>query len=196
MQLSYQDGVAAVKLARKNVEDFLERKKFELIKVEKETLQKKSRAFVTINTYPDRNLRGCIGFTSPFPLYEVVQRAAHAAAFSDPRFPPIVKEEITNIIFEVSVLTEPEELKCKSDEYAKTIEIGKDGLIVQCAKHNGLLLPQVAVEQNWSPEEFLEQICFKAGLTPDYIHDKSTKLFKFQAQVFAEKEPNGEIEKI
>jgi uncharacterized protein (TIGR00296 family) len=196
MQLSYQDGVAVVKLARKTVENFFERKKFELIKVERKTLQKKSRAFVTINTYPERKLRGCIGFTSPFPLYEVVQRAAHTAAFSDPRFPPITKEEITNTIFEVSVLTEPEEMKCKSNEYVNNIEIGKDGLIVQCDQHNGLLLPQVAVEQNWSPEEFLGQVCFKAGLTPDYIHDKSTKLFKFQAQIFAEKEPNGEIEEI
>jgi uncharacterized protein (TIGR00296 family) len=196
MQLSHHDGVAIVKLARKAVENFLEKKKFELIKVERESLQKKSRAFVTINTYPERTLRGCIGFTSPFPLYEVVQRSAHTAAFHDPRFLPVTRKETPNIIFEVSVLTEPEELKCEPKEYAKKIEIGKDGLIVQCAKHDGLLLPQVAVEQNWSSEEFLGQVCFKAGLTPDYIHDKSTKLFKFQAQIFAEKEPNGEVEEI
>ncbi len=196
MQLNYHDGKVIVKLARQTVEKFLEKGKFELVKAERKSLQGKSRAFVTINTHPERLLRGCIGFTSPFPLYEVVQRAAHAAAFEDPRFPPITKEELERVVFEVSVLTDPEELKCEPREYANNIEIGKDGLIVQYESHSGLLLPQVAGEQNWTAEEFLGQVCFKAGLTPDYIHDKSTKLWKFQAQIFTEKEPHGEVEEI
>jgi uncharacterized protein (TIGR00296 family) len=196
--LSLQDGRTLIKLARKTVENFLEKGKFELMKVSEsnKALQKKSRAFVSIHTYPEHVLRGCVGFTAPFPLWEVMQRAAYAAAFKDPRFPPITKEELEKVVFEVSTLTEPEELKCNPSEYANNIEIGKDGLIIQCGSRSGLLLPQVAIEQNCAPEEFLGQVCFKAGLTPDYLYDKSTKLWKFQAQIFAENEPNGEVEEI
>lgn len=202
MQLNLRTGKALVKLAREAVEDFLKSGRFELNKVEdkslhkslREVLQKKAGAFVSIHTYPERTLRGCIGFTSPLPLWEVVQHAACSAAFGDPRFPPMAKDELGRVVFEISILTEPEELKCSPSEYAKNMEIGKDGLVIQCGSHSGLLLPQVAVEQSFSPEEFLECVCFKAGLTPDYLHDKSTKLWKFQAQIFAEKTPDGEVE--
>jgi len=194
--LNFRDGKALIGLARKTVENSLKNRKFKLAAIEGKSLQRKAGVFVTINTYPERMLRGCIGFISALPLYEAVQRAAHAAAFEDPRFPPIAEDELEKIVFEISVLTEPKELRCKPSEYASNIEIGSDGLIVQCGPSSGLLLPQVAVEQDWTAEEFLDQVCFKAGLTPDYLHDRSTRLWKFQAQIFAEKEPSGEIEEV
>lgn len=194
--LSLQDGIIIVNLARQTVEDFFEKGKFELKKVENKVLQQKSRVFASIHIYPEHLLRGCIGFVSPSPLYEIVQQSAYAAAFSDPRFQPLTKDEMEKVVFEISVLTELEELECEPAEYENNIEIGKDGLMIQYKSQSGLLLPQVPVEQNWTAEKFLDQICFKAGITPDYLQDKSTKLWKFHAQIFAEKQPNGEIEEI
>jgi uncharacterized protein (TIGR00296 family) len=194
--LNLEEGKSLANLARETVEKFLNKGKFNLKKASGKNLERKAGAFVTIHTYPKRELRGCIGFISPGILYEVVQQAAYAAAFQDPRFPPISKNEIEKVIFEISILTEPKCLNCKPKEYAKNVKIGEDGLIIQCSRSSGLLLPQVPVEQGWTAEEFLENLCFKAGLTPDYLHEKSTSLWKFQTQVFSEKTPNDEVEEV
>ncbi|MBU4502657.1 MAG: TIGR00296 family protein, partial [Nanoarchaeota archaeon] len=73
------------------------------------------------------------------------------------------------------------------------IKIGRDGLIAEAGFYRGLLLPQVPVEQEWDKETFLSHTCMKAGLMPDAWLDKRTKIYKFQAQVFSEASPNGEI---
>ncbi|MEM5869775.1 MAG: TIGR00296 family protein [Candidatus Aenigmatarchaeota archaeon] len=186
--LSLVQGEKLVRLARKAVEKRKVEKEFD------EDLKVKKGVFVTIETYPDKELRGCIGFPYPiYPLGEAVQKAAIAAAFEDPRFSPLEKEELSKIVFEVSILTEPELIQVKEPkEYFKKIEAGKDGLILKNGPFSGLFLPQV-----WNyfktKQEFLENLCFKAGLTPDYIYDKNTKIFKFRAQIFAEEKPNGKI---
>jgi uncharacterized protein (TIGR00296 family) len=193
--LSFKAGIKLVKLARVTVEKYLENRKFLLEKISDKELNKKRGVFVTIETYPEKNLRGCIGFPYPtLPLCEAVQRAAISSAFEDPRFPPLEKEELDKIIFEISVLTKPELIRVKnSKEYSNKIEIGKDGLILQNGPFSGLLLPQVCLQFNWSAEEFLENLCYKSGLSPDYIHDKNTKIWKFQCQIFAEESPKGKI---
>jgi uncharacterized protein (TIGR00296 family) len=95
---------------------------------------------------------------------------------------------------EVSLLTVPKEVTAKMPvERAKEIEIGRDGLIVGRGGRRGLLLPQVAPEWNWNAEEFLSNCCLKAGLPPDAWLDKDTKVEKFQAVIFEESEPNGEV---
>jgi len=192
--LTLEEGKSLIKLARSTVEKYFN-EKFILEKTEKKKLNEKRGVFVTIETFPEKNLRGCIGFLLPaIPLFEAVQKAAISSALEDPRFPPMEKEELKKIVFEISVLTKPELIRVKSSkEYSKKIEIGKDGLIMQNGPFSGLLLPQVPVEWNWSPEEFLENLCLKACLTPDYIHDKNTKIWKFQAQIFSEQEPDGRI---
>lgn len=192
--LSLEQGKKLVKLARETVENYLEKKEFKIKKIDK-MLKEKRGVFVTIENFPDKSLRGCVGFSHPtLPLYEAVQRAAFYSAFEDSRFLPLRKEELNKVIFEISVLTKPELIKIKNPkEYLEKIKIGKDGLILQNGPFSGLLLPQVPLQFNWNVEEFLENLCYKAGLTPDYIYDKNTKIWKFQAQIFSEKEPNGEI---
>ncbi len=76
---------------------------------------------------------------------------------------------------------------------ASSIEIGKDGLIVEQGFYKGLLLPQVPVEQGWDKEEFLSNTCMKAGLLADAWFEKNTKISKFSGQIFTEVEPRGEI---
>jgi uncharacterized protein (TIGR00296 family) len=193
--LSFEQGKKLVELARKTVENYLEGRKFEIEKVDDEKLKEKRGVFVTIEKFPEKSLRGCVGFPyATLALYEAVQRAAFSSAFEDSRFLPLKKEELDKVIFEVSILTKPELIKVKDPkEYFKKIKIGKDGLILQNGPFSGLLLPQVPKEFNWCVEEFLENLCYKAGLTPDYIYDKNTKIWKFQAQIFAEKEPKGKV---
>jgi hypothetical protein len=141
--------------------------------------------FVTL--HKEGQLRGCIGFPKPImPLYEQIIAASRAAAFEDPRFSPVIKNEIKDIIIEISILTRPEVLKVKdSDEYLKNIEIGKDGLIIQ-GESSGLLLPQVAIEYNFNPKQFLECVCEKAGLEKDAWRNLTNKIYKFKAEIFSE----------
>jgi len=141
----------------------------------------KQGVFVTIHKNED--LRGCIGFViGYYPLFEGIKNAAHAAAFEDPRFPPIEKNEWDDLSFEISVLSIPKEI----EPDPKNIVIGEDGLIIEYSGHSGLLLPQVATEWKWDAEEFLSQTCVKAGLPPDIWKTEKVSLKKFQAQIFSE----------
>jgi uncharacterized protein (TIGR00296 family) len=192
--ISLIEGAELVRLARTAVEKYIQEST--IIKSERDT-EEKAGVFVTLNyvtTSKKEYVRGCIGFPLPDrPLYEGVVEAAIAAATEDPRFPPLDSQELDNIIFEISVLTPPERIKVSPAQYGKEIEIGRDGLILQWRFGSGLLLPQVPVELKWDVEEYLANICFKAGAPPDIWLDPSSKLYKFQAIVFKEVEPKGEV---
>jgi len=193
MNLSLEQGKKLVKLARDSVSTYFSNKE-----IKAEEFSEKRGVFVTIHSYPSKQLRGCIGFPEPFlPLGEAIIKSARAAAFSDPRFFPLEKKELNGIIFEISVLTKPELIKVKkSAEYLKKVKIGRDGLIAEANNLKGLLLAIVPVDQKWSVEEFLNQTCSKAGLTPETWKKQDCKIYSFQTQVFREKTPNGEIEEI
>jgi uncharacterized protein (TIGR00296 family) len=192
--ISLIEGAELVRLARTAVEKYIQEST--IIKSERDT-EEKAGVFVTLNyvtTSKKEYVRGCIGFPLPErPLYQGVVEAAIAAATEDPRFPPLDSQELDNIIFEISVLTPPERIKVSPAQYGKEIEIGRDGLILQWRFGSGLLLPQVPVELKWDVEEYLANICFKAGAPPDIWLDPSSKLYKFQAIVFKEVEPKGEV---
>ena len=134
-------------------------------------------AFVTLKK--NGQLRGCIGFIEPlFPLHEAVIRAAIYAAVRDYRFPPVSKEELNDLEFEISVLTPPKKI-----DDPGVVRVGKHGLIISQDDKKGLLLPQVPVENHWSRETFLDQACIKAGLPPD-AWKKGAEIFTFEAIVF------------
>jgi len=196
--LSLEEGKILVRLARSALEKFFEKGRLEIEKVKNKALGERKGIFATIETFPEKILRGCIGFPSPSsPLFETVQRAAYCSAFEDTRFDPLRKEELNNIVFEISVMTTPELIEVKNPkEYFKKIEIGKDGLILMNGPNGGLLLPQVPLLFGWDVEEFLENLCYKSNLTPDWIYDKNTRIWKFQCQIFAEKEPRGEVSEV
>jgi uncharacterized protein (TIGR00296 family) len=196
--LTPDEGAFLVRLARKAVEENL--KDGRIITPPKNLspmLQERSGVFVTINLIQDqkRDLRGCIGFPYPtHPLIRAVIEAAVESATGDPRFPPMKPRELSNVVFEVSVLTPPELIGTASpQEYPSKIEVGVDGLIVENGFYKGLLLPQVPVEWGWDAEEFLCHCCIKAGLTPDCWVLKGTKIHKFTSIIAQELEPNGKI---
>lgn len=160
------------------------------------SFKEKRGVFVTLDTYPDHELRGCIGYPEPvFPLGVALVRAAEAACH-DPRFRSLKEHELDHIVVEVSVLTVPEEIKVKDrKQLPSLVRIGTDGLIIERGPYRGLLLPQVPVEWGWDARSFLEQLCLKAGLTPDRWLDQSSRVFRFQAEIFAEESPRGRIQR-
>jgi uncharacterized protein len=197
--ISDEDGEQLVRLARRAVEKYLN----ESIIVNLDNMyqfSQKAGVFVTLN-YVDNNeehLRGCMGFPLPDKkLHQSVIEAAIAAATQDPRFPPLDKEELASVIFEVSVLTSPEKINVQSPkEYQNHIKIGRDGLILRCKYGSGLLLPQVPVELRWDIDEFLANICYKAGAPPDTWLMAESRLYRFEAIVYRESEPSGKIIKV
>ena len=191
--LSLEEGINAVKLARRIVEQYV--KNFTTTTSGlKGIFSEKKGVFTTLHTFPNHDLRGCIGFPLPImPLKEAIIESAKSAT-RDPRFPPLEENETNNIIIEVTILTKPELINVdRPQNYLSNIEIGRDGLIVEQGVYKGLLLPQVPIEQGWEKEEFLSHTCIKAGLLPDAWVDKNTKIFKFSGQIFTEIEPKGKI---
>ena len=148
-----------------------------------ETLNQEYGAFVTITE--GGVLRGCIGYTSPIkPLYLTVRDTAAYAALRDPRFRPVSAAELSQLEYEISVLSP---LRRVTD--IEQIEVGRDGLLMKNGDSEGLLLPQVPVEQKWDRQTFLEQTCVKAGMHPNCWKDENTDIFKFTAVVFGEHKP-------
>lgn len=197
-QLSLEEGKLLVELARKAVEEYLKtRKHINIPENIPEKLLQLCGVFVTINSvkHGEKELRGCIGFPYPTtPLAQAVIESAISSATQDPRFYPISLSELNSVVFEVSVLTPPQTIEVeKPSEYPYKIKVGEDGLIVERGMFKGILLPQVSVEWNWDEEEFLCQCCVKAGLPPDCWLMKGTKIYRFQAIIFEEEQPKGEV---
>jgi len=190
--LSLNEGAKVVQFARNIVESYVKNK--ETSSDLGKAFNEKLGVFVTIHTFPERDLRGCIGIPLPImSLKEAIVESAQSAT-RDPRFPPLNETELDNIIIEVTILTKPELIKVsKPENYPSNIEIGRDGLIVERSFYKGLLLPQVPVEQEWDKEEFLSHTCMKAGLLPDAWLDKDIKISKFSGQIFTETKPRGTI---
>lgn len=127
-------------------------------------------------------------------LLNAIKESAINAAFNDPRFPPVTVNEMNSITVEISILSPPQQIIVHDPlEYPNKIHIGKDGLIIDKGYYRGLLLPQVAVDWHWDATEFLTQCCLKAGLPPDSWLMKDTNVLKFQAFIFSEENPNGQI---
>jgi AmmeMemoRadiSam system protein A len=136
-------------------------------------------AFVTL--YHDNQLRGCIGILDEsLPCIEAIIIAAQKSALQDYRFEPISKNELRDLVIEVSILSPPERIT-SSDQ----IQIGEHGLIIELRGSRGLLLPQVASERKWTPERFLSAVCEKASLPASALNDPEVKLFRFSGSRFS-----------
>ena len=198
---SLEDGRTLIKFARNNIEFFLKNSKRITIPDDlKNKFKDNYGAFVTLNVYNIKGnpLRGCIGYIEPnFPLYDVVHKVSVSSAIEDSRFPRVTLEEMDNIVIEISILTPPKLIEVSDpNEYLEKIVIGQDGLIAEKGMRRGLLLPQVPVDydRNWDVETFLQHTCSKAWLSPDAWRDiKSTKIYSFQAILFEEESPRGEV---
>jgi len=201
-RFSLEDGKLLIKFARENIEYYLKNdRRIPIPDVIKEKFRNKYGAFVTLNIadFNGNPLRGCIGYIEPtYPLYDVIHRVSVSSAVEDPRFPSVTLEELDNIIIELSILTPPKLLEVKDPkEYLNKIVIGRDGLIIEKGMRRGLLLPQVPINhgRNWDAITFLRHTCNKAWLSDDAWKDKETKVYSFQAILFEEIKPRGEVER-
>jgi AmmeMemoRadiSam system protein A len=123
--------------------------------------------FVTLTKQGE--LRGCIGTLEAHrSLIEDVRENAHAAAFRDPRFSPLRKEEFTLVSVEVSLLSTPEPMEIGSEaEAVARLRPHIDGVVLEYGRHRSTFLPQVW-EQLPAPYEFLQSLKRKAGLPADF----------------------------
>lgn len=145
-------------------------------------LAREGGAFVTLHNHGQ--LRGCIGnFQGTGTLAETVRDMARAAAFEDPRFPPLSGRELDEVDLEISVLSPLERT-----QDPEAIEVGRHGIYIIQGPFRGVLLPQVAVEWGWDRDTFLDQTCVKAGLRPGCWRDSRTEIYIFTAEIFGEKE--------
>ncbi len=128
------------------------------------------------------NLRGCIGYIRGYKsIRDSIVEMANAAAFRDPRFPPVSKAELDKLNIEISVLSELILMQPGEEPV-----IGRDGLYIEHPYGSGLLLPQVAVEWKWTANTFLKEVCHKAGLPGNAWLDGKSRLYRFTAEVFSE----------
>ncbi len=149
--------------------------------------------FVTLKSPPAPDaardvpvLRGCIGTLEPAqPLYRALIDIAPKAAFEDPRFPPLTRDELQQVVLSISVLTVP----TRVNDW-REIEVGRDGVQLIRDPHRSVFLPQVADEQGWDRDRLLAQLALKAGL--DAGGWRSAELYVFQAESFREDQfPRG-----
>ena len=137
-------------------------------------------AFVTLRI--QGNLRGCMGSSQPVrPLVEDVARNAYAAAFLDPRFSSLTREELADLDLHISILSPFEEMRFASEEeLLAQVRPEVDGLLLEEREHRGILLPSVW-EVLTSPGTFLRHLKLKAGLPETYWSD-TLKVFRYTAE--------------
>jgi AmmeMemoRadiSam system protein A len=179
--LSKDEQEYLLEFARKTIEAKLRRQDPPTFDDRFPRLKEEWGAFVTLTK--NKSLRGCIGvITGIKPLYQTIQEVAEAAAFQDPRFPPLTEAELSETTLEISVLT-----PMKKISNIKKIKVRQHGLFIKLGNDQGLLLPQVAANNKWSRQTFLEHTCLKAGLPKDAWKNPEAEIMIFEAQVFEEK---------
>jgi len=180
-ELSKKDKVKLLEIAKQSLESYFKEGKLIKIQEDSSVLNKFMGSFVTLKK--NGQLRGCMGVFEPeIPLHQVVAETVISSAVNDPRFKPIVKEELDLLEYEISVLS----LLKKVDSW-KNIEIGKHGVKIVNGMRSGVFLPQVATENKWDLDTFMSVLCEqKAGLPADCWKNSDTEIYVFTAQVFGE----------
>ena len=180
--LDESEKTRLLEIARRTLESYLSTKQKPDFIIYEKNLQQKSGVFVTLTK--KGQLRGCIGYLKPVkPLYLAVPDMAVAAATEDIRFTAVTTEELPDIKIEISVLSPMTKISNTNE-----VTVGKHGLLIINGMQSGVLLPQVATENNWTREQFLENVCLKAELPPSALNDPNTQLYIFTAEVFHEEE--------
>jgi AmmeMemoRadiSam system protein A len=142
-------------------------------------------SFVTLTK--GRTLRGCIGSLEPRRALALdVRENAVAAAFHDPRFPPLRQDELKDLHIEISVLSSPEPLSyATADDLIAKLRPGVDGVVIERGWNRATFLPQVW-EKLPDPHQFLQHLCLKAYLPADAYHTPGLDVYTYQVEKFEE----------
>ena len=174
-----KERMCLLKLAHESIDSALEVREPNVGLVA-EHLQEQRGAFTSL--YLEGEVCGCVGYVYPVaPLFQTVIETARLAAFQDVRFMPVTKKEACHLNVSISVLSPlfpiaPEQ-----------IELGKHGLLISMGNRRGLLLPQVPIEHGWDVSTFLQQTCWKCGVSHDAWQEGAT-IEAFTAEVFGDRE--------
>ena len=141
-----------------------------------------SGTFVSLKRHG--RLRSCCGsFGQAMQLNQCLREAAVRTATNDPRFPKVSVSELPHLDLDVWLLFAPEQVSERGLDRINAVTIGKHGLQIIRGQQRGLLLPGVATDNGWDSEEFLNQVCVKAGLPPTAWKSDDTILFRFEGDV-------------
>ncbi len=193
--LTIHEGSLLVRKTRLGVEAHLaNRESYDPGPRDGSELWRKRGVFVTITSSSTETLRGCIG--NPHPQHPLIVEAVQAgilAATSDLRFNPVSLDEFRfSDRLELTVLSPLDQIRPSNlTKLTDLIVVGKHGLVVDGYGQQGLLLPQVAMDEGFDAEDFLTNCCLKAGLHPDAWLSDKVKVYRFTGQVFSEQGPNG-----
>lgn len=177
--LGVADRAALLAAAREAIRCALEGRDWERPEVSK-ALEAPAGAFVTL--WRDGDLRGCIGtLEASQPLIDSVADAAVAAATRDRRFNRLTLDELERVVLDISVLGNFEKVEDPNE-----IVVGRDGLLLRVGVMSGIFLPQVATEQGWDRETYLDHLAMKAGLPRAAWRRPDARIERFTAEVFGE----------
>ena len=186
-KLTLEEQRTLLRMAREAIEHRVEGKKLPPIDATSMTtnLQEQGASFVTLTI--GGQLRGCIGALEAYqPLADDVCEHAAAAAFEDPRFPPLGKDELSRIQIEVSRLTRPVQLEYKdADDLLSKLRPYIDGVILKDGFRRATFLPQVW-EKIPDPSDFLDNLCYKMGAAHQQWRNKHLDVFTYQVEEFHE----------
>lgn len=176
-----------LQLARESIELAVGGKKLPKLNLDSfpQALQANRASFVTLTI--QGQLRGCIGALEAYqPLAEDVREHAVAAALQDPRFPPVVKDELNRIKIEVSVLSAPQALQYESSEdLIKKIKPHVDGVILKQGERKATFLPQVW-QKIPNPQEFMNHLSYKLIGRENFWRETKLQVFTYQVEEFQE----------
>ncbi|RJR29707.1 MAG: AmmeMemoRadiSam system protein A [Desulfobacteraceae bacterium] len=185
--LTEEEGKHLLSIARKTIERrlFNQEEGASIDQADSPQYKEKRGTFVTLTI--EGGLRGCIGHILPQEtLIEGVRINAVNAAFKDPRFRPLSPKEWKNVKIEVSILTYPAPLAYSdAKDLLGKLRVGKDGVILKKGFHQATFLPQVW-EQLPRSEDFLTQLCYKAGLNGDAWRREKLDVSVYEVQAFHE----------
>jgi AmmeMemoRadiSam system protein A len=178
--LDAADKAILLKLARATLEAYFVNEETPACQTPRAALLEQKGAFVSLHRGSE--LRGCIGQLSPDrELFKIVQHCVLSAALEDTRFVAVMRDELTDLTIEISVLT-----PFRRIQSVEEIEVGRHGLYIARGGFRGLLLPQVATQYHWDRTKFLEHTCLKSGLPESAWQDPHTIIHTFEAEVFSE----------
>ena len=177
--LTDEDKSLLKRIAYNSIKDSLDGKPIAKPTLNSQFLILNSKCGAFVSLHKQGRLRGCIGhFGEDVPLYEIVAEMARAAAFEDPRFLPVTRDELDDLDIEISVLTPMRRIQ-SLDEF----KLHRHGIYIKKGYRSGTFLPQVADEVNWTKEEFVGHCSQdKAGLGRDGWRD--AELYVYEAIVF------------
>lgn len=189
IELSHQEKSLLIQIARDAISRALRKEDQRNLDAEEfpSQLGEPGASFVTLTI--KGVLRGCIGSIEAFqPLVIDVRDRALAAAFEDPRFPPLSGRELNDVEIEISVLTSPERLIYQDPaDLPDLLRPGVDGVILRHQYRRATFLPQVW-ETLPSPEIFLGRLCQKMGLPADTWERYHLEVEVYQVEKFTEAE--------